>query len=326
MARFPVVHVQGGSAIRRPLLVLAVVAVAAALYLARDVLVPTAGAVVLALVLTPVANTFERVRLPPTAAAAAAAVLLAIGMAALLAIAVPALASWLDQGPVLTSTLERKLQGLRQSLAVVEQVSRQVEQATAAAGPAASGAAPPEKVVVRDSSLLAQLAGTAPTVLLQIGYASVLSFVLLAHRNTHRRQILRIPARYATRVRLARILRDINGRVGHYLFALVVIYSGVAAIATVALSLLGFPNAIVWGVLMGLASFVPFIGPTVMIGVVALVALLSFEDWARMLAAPLALLVLHLGESQLVTPLFVSRRCALNTVAVFVAIAVLGWM
>ena len=47
---------------------------------------------------------------------------------------------------------------------------------------------------------------------------------------------------------------------------------------------------------------------------------------ARIVAAPAALLVIHILESQFITPLFVSRRCALNTVAVFAAIALLGWM
>src|SRR4051812_26748948 len=48
---YPVVHVQGSSAIRRPLLVLAVCAIVAVLYVGRDFLIPTAGAVVLALIL-----------------------------------------------------------------------------------------------------------------------------------------------------------------------------------------------------------------------------------------------------------------------------------
>src|SRR5712691_9728144 len=55
--RFPVVHVHGGSAIRRPLIVLAVCAVSVIGYLARDFLIPTAAAIVLALMLTPVAKT-----------------------------------------------------------------------------------------------------------------------------------------------------------------------------------------------------------------------------------------------------------------------------
>jgi predicted PurR-regulated permease PerM len=325
--RYPVVHVQGSSAIRRPLLVLAVCAVLAILYVGRDFLIPTAGAVVLALILTPVANTFERLRLPPTAAAGGSVLALSLGMAALLAISIPALASWLDQGPLLTYTMEKKLEGLRKSLAVVQEVTKQVEQATQAASAPTQAGPPPEKVVVKDGgSLLTQLATNTPGVLLQVGYAGVLAFMLLAHRNTHRRQVLRVPASFYTRVRLARVMRDINERVGQYLFALCVVYSCVAAIAAAALWLLGFPNAIVWGALMGIASFVPFLGPVVMVTVVALVALLTFDDWARIVAAPASLLAIHLVESQFITPMFLSRLCALNTVAVFTSIALLGWM
>jgi len=325
--RYPVVHVQGGSAIRRPLLVLAVCACAALGYLARDFLIPTAGAVVLALILTPVANTLERLRLPPIAAAAASVTLLAMGFAALLAISVPALTNWIDQGPFLTYTMERKLDGLRKSIAIVQEVSKQVEQATSAAPTTSTQAAkPPEKVVLRDKSLLGELASTTPAVLLQTGYATVLALMLLAHRNTSRRQILRIPRNFPTRVRLARLMRDINGRVGQYLFSLAVIYACVAVVATAALAVLGFPNAIVWGVLMGIAGFVPFIGAPVMIAAVALVALLTFDDWQQIVAAPAVLLLVHVLESQFITPLFVSRRCSLNTVAVFGSIALLGWM
>jgi predicted PurR-regulated permease PerM len=180
--------------------------------------------------------------------------------------------------------------------------------------------------VVSQHSLLGVLASATPGVVLQIGYAAVLAFMLLAHRNTHRRQLLRIPVNLATRLRLARMLRDINGRVGHYLFSLAAIYSCVAVLATIALAVIGFPNAIVWGVVMGLASFVPFVGPPIVIGLVALVGMITFDDWPRIVGAPAALLVIHFTESQLVTPAFVSRRCALNTVAVFAAIALLGWM
>ena len=162
--------------------------------------------------------------------------------------------------------------------------------------------------------------------MLQVFYAAVLAFLLLAHRNSSRRQIMRIPASFNTRVRLARVMRDINERVGHYLFSLAVIYTGVAACSTVALAVLGFPNAIIWGVLMGIAGFVPFIGSAVTIAVVALVAMITFDDWPRIIGAPAALLVIHVIEANFVTPMFVSRRCALNTVAVFASIALLGWM
>lgn len=323
----PTVHVQGGSAIRRPLIVLAVCAVGVVAYLARDFLIPTAAAIVLALIMTPVAKKFERLRLPPTAAAGASVSLLALLVAGVLAGSAPALSAWAEQAPYLTYTLERKLEGLRKSLAFVKQVTDRVEQATQAQpAQASTERKPPETVVVREQSLLSELMSTTPAVLLQIGYAGVLSFMILAHRNDHKRQILRVPINFTTRVRIARVMRDINDRVGTYLFALVVIYSLVAVVSTIVLALLGFPNPILWGVLVGLASFVPFVGPPVAIGLVAFVALLTYDDWVHMLAAPAILAAIHFVESQLITPAFVSRRCALNTVAVFSGVAFLGWM
>ena len=177
--RFPVVHVQGGSAIRRPLILLAVCAVGLIGYLARDFLIPTAAAIVLALMLTPVANTFERAHLPPTPAAAASVSLLALLVVGLLAVAIPSISSWASQAPYLTYTLERKLEGIRSSLAIVKQVSDRVEQATSAT-PASAAAPAPEKVVVREKSMLGELVSTTPVVILQIGYAGVLAFMLLA--------------------------------------------------------------------------------------------------------------------------------------------------
>jgi predicted PurR-regulated permease PerM len=289
---------------------------------ARDFLIPTAGAIVLALILTPVANTLERIRLPPTLAAVVSVLLLALLFAGILSLVIPSIADWAAQAPFLTLTLQRKLEGLRKSLAFMQELTNKVEQAAAAAKPAEVT----EKVVVNNHSLLGQLASTTPGVILQIAYAGVLAFMLLAHRNSHRRQILRIPASFETRVRLARVMRDINERVGHYLFSLAVIYFAVAVLATTALALLGLPNAMMWGVLLGIASFVPFIGPPVVIGLVALASLLTFEDWPRIVAVPAILTAIHFAESQFVTPAFVSRRCALNTVAVFATIACLGWM
>lgn len=313
-----------GAVLHRPLIVLAVCAVGAIGYFARDFLIPTAAAVVLALVLTPVANTLERIRIPATPAAALSVLFLTLLIAGLLSLAIPSLADWIQQAPLMTYKLQRKLEGLRQSLAFMQDLTARFE--AAATATASHATEPAEKIVMRDHSLLGQLASTTPMVVLQIAYAGVLAFMLLANRNTHRRQILRIPGNFSTRVRLARVMRDINERVGYYLFSLVVIYAGVAALTAIGLALLGLPNAVMWGAFMGLASFVPFVGPPALIALVTVVALLTFSDWQRIVAVPALLVAIHFVESQLVTPTLVSRRCSLNTVAVFATIGLLGWM
>ena len=316
-------------ALRAPLVVLAIAAIGIVGYLARDFLIPTAGGMVLALILTPVANTLERLHLPPSVAAVLSVAAISLGVAGLLAVAIPAVQGWAQQAPLLTMKLERKLKGVREQLAQIEEVSKQVERATTPT-PAPGGAAPatpaPEKVVVRERTLLGELASTTPIFLLQLGYGMGLALFLLSNRHTTWRQLIRIPRSFGARIRLARVMRAVYDRVGHYLFALFIIYAGVAAIAASVLAVIGFPDAVMWGAVLGLASFIPFVGAPIVIAMVAAVAAFSFDDWERMLAAPIALVVIHVLESQFITPAIVGRRLSLNTIGVFVSIALLGWM
>lgn len=318
--------IESAATLRAPLVVLAVVAVGVCGYLARDFLVPTAGGIVLALLLTPVADMLERARLSATLAAAASVMLMALIIAGLLALAAPSVQGWAQQAPYLASRLESKLEGLRSSIAVLEEMSKRVERATAPQSTEGPAAPAQEKVVVCERSLLGEIASTTPFVLLQFAYAAGLAFMLLAHRNFNRRQILRIARSFGARVRLARVMRAVYDRVGSYLFALTVIYSGVALVSAAALTALGVGNAAMWGAAMGIAAFIPFIGSPVVIALVSAVALLTFDDWPRILGVPAALIVIHVAESQFITPSVVGRRCALNTVAVFISIALLGWM
>ena len=163
VARVQTVHVRGVSAIRRPLIILSVCAIAGVGYVARDFLIPTAGAIVLALMLTPVANTLERIRLPSTLAAAASVLLLTLVIAGILSLAIPSIADWAAQAPYLTLSLQRKLEGLRKSLVFMQELTSKMEQATNVAG--AAKAVESEKVVVTSRSLLGQLASTTPAVI-----------------------------------------------------------------------------------------------------------------------------------------------------------------
>ncbi len=147
---------------------------------------------------------------------------------------------------MLTYTPERKLEGVRKSLAFVKQVTDRVEQATQAQ-PAqttttraeASGKDRGARQVVAFRGR----ASTTPALLLQIGYAARAR--LHAARpiaTTTNARSCGWRSTFSTRVRLARVMRDINERVGNYLFALAVIYSLVAIASTIVLALLGLPR------------------------------------------------------------------------------------
>ncbi|PSQ92250.1 MAG: AI-2E family transporter, partial [Bacteroidetes bacterium SW_4_67_19] len=56
------------------------------------------------------------------------------------------------------------------------------------------------------------------------------------------------------------------------------------------------PNPALWGVMVGLLNFVPYLGAAVGVSVVALVAFVSIEPMARALMAPLLYFIINALE------------------------------
>ena len=84
--------------------------------------------------------------------------------------------------------------------------------------------------------------------------------------------------------------------------------------------LLGMPNPVLWGVVAMVLNFVPYVGAVANVVLLALAALMTFEDTGRAMLVPGAFLVLNLIESNLVTPAIYGNRMRLNTVALFIGL------
>jgi predicted PurR-regulated permease PerM len=86
------------------------------------------------------------------------------------------------------------------------------------------------------------------------------------------------------------------------------------------------PFAILFGFAIALLNFLLIIGPILVVLATAALSLATFNDWGQILLAPGVVLILHLIESQFVSPWLVGRQVEISPMAVFVAIAVFGWM
>jgi len=84
-----------------------------------------------------------------------------------------------------------------------------------------------------------------------------------------------------------RIVRETEAQVSVYLVVTTLINVGVGVATGVALWLLDMPNAVLWGVIAAVLNFVPYIGGLVNTVILALAALLSFDDVGRALMIPL---------------------------------------
>jgi predicted PurR-regulated permease PerM len=75
-----------------------------------------------------------------------------------------------------------------------------------------------------------------------------------------------------------------------------------------------------------LLNFIPYVGGATTLVVLAVVALVSFDNIGRIIAVPAVYLGLATIEGQVVQPLLVGHRLDLNPLLVFLAVWFGGWL
>lgn len=98
--------------------------------------------------------------------------------------------------------------------------------------------------------------------------------------------------------------------------------ASVGLLATIAFYLLGVPYALLFGVINGLAEFVPIIGPWA--GGIPAVVIAFLDDPMKGLWTAVAILVIQQIESQVITPLVMSRTAEVHPFVTLFAIVLIG--
>lgn len=304
-------------AMRIALTVLVIIAVLALAAAAADLLAPTAIAVTLALVLAPVARGIERLGLP-AGLASVVAVLSAVSVIGSSAVALaPEAANLIARAPSIAQSIERKLRPITREIAAFERASNQIARSL-------PGAA--RSVTVAGDGLFLSVARRAPSIVENGIYVTVLTIFLLACRRRYSDQLILFPKTYASRLRMARICRDVQHKVSGYLFVLTVINTGLALITALCFYLAGIGDPLLWGIAFGIMNFIPFIGPTLVILAAAIFGFATADTIPHALAPPLILLGLNTIEANLVQPWLLSRRIVISPVAIFLTVVTLVWL
>jgi predicted PurR-regulated permease PerM len=120
--------------------------------------------------------------------------------------------------------------------------------------------------------------------------------------------------------------RTIQMEIGRYFIAFSLLNAGVGVTVALTMWALGMPNPALWGAMVALLNFVPYLGPIVSITVIATVSVLSFDTLSRAVLPPLAYLAIEAIEGNVVQPLLLGRSLVLNPVAIFVSLLFWGWL
>ncbi len=300
------------------LIVIATILVFGALYFARDFFIPVALAALLSLVLSPIVRVLARWRLPYPAGAAVvlALVIGAVGGGGYM-IAGPVRA-WVSAAPVALPKAARKLRAVVRPVEQVSRAATQVEQAT--------GATPARDIVVQGPSLNSRLAGTSAAVLGGIIEVLLLLYALLAVGDLFLQKLVGMLPRRGDREKAVSIARATESSISGYLGLTALINISEGAVVAAAMALLGMPTPLVWGTMVALAEFVPYLGMLAMSVVLMVAALTTFDTVPHALVVPAVYLAINFVQGNIVTPLVMSRRLTLNPVAIFISLALWWWL
>ncbi len=305
-----------------PITILAVLAVLYTLYFARNFLVPIVFAALLAFVLSPAVRFLGRLRIPAWLGAA----IVVLGLVGAVVLGAFQLAgpvqTWTAEAPAVLSKAEREVKKLLRPLERFTKTAERVEEATEAATP---GPKPPE-VVVRGPSVGARFFGSTQRFIAYMLEVLLLLYFLLAAGNLFLEKVIKVLPNFQDKKKAVRIARETEASISIYLLANLGINIVEGIMVGGAMWALGIPAPVLWGLLTVVFEFIPYVGALVMVVLLSIVALATFDNLGHILLVPAAFLLANLIQANIVTTLVLGRRLALNPVALFIGLAFWFWI
>ncbi|MCX7677067.1 MAG: AI-2E family transporter [Alteraurantiacibacter sp.] len=282
------------------------------------VFLPLVTAIILTILLAPLADKLARWGLPNFLASLASLLLLLAVLALALTVVLRPAVSLYDQMPAMIARVGDHFSQLQGSLAWITRLNEQIA--------AIIGERGAREVVLAGPSVLEQLAFATPTVLLEVLLTFMMAFFMIEARVRLRRRLLLQRSEVNATVRAARALREVQDRVAAYILTVGIINCGVGVIVAVGAWLMGLEAPMMWGGLAALLNFLPYVGPLVMTALLALFGLGTAEIPLLGLIPAAAYLALHTVESNVVTPAVLGARFTMNPVMILLALSYFTWI
>lgn len=343
----------------RALAFLAAMAAVAALYWAREILLPLALATLGAFLLAPAVRQAERLRI----GRGGAVLLASFGVVALTGalgwVFVRQAGGVVAQLPAHREKIIDRIRAIRSALpstgttsVAVAEISKEIVGRPASAPASQPGLGelmgPPSGLITDDESVFetaqsapvkVELVPPTPDIgdffgstiarivnpLLTVAMAALLSMFFLTYREDIRDRIVRICGRAHINVTTA-ALTDVAARITRYMLAQSVSNALCGTTIGVGLFLLGVPQAFAWGLLTGILRFVPFLGPAAAAALTALHSLATSESAFQPLFVLGYFLLVDASIGNLFEPWYFGSRVGASPTAILIAILFWGWL
>src|SRR5437764_327742 len=293
-----------------------------ALSAGAEFFMPVTAALVVAIALVPLLEWFERRGIPSRPAAGLCVLIfLMLAFFAIGSIVIPA-TDWIAQVP-------RKIPQVRTTLAPVirlyKHLDRWVERATwqIALAPAQKT---PTVNVEQPHSMLGLLTSSAPHLLIQLFFSLLVIFFFLAGWTTMRKKTIVSRGSFEGALTTARVIQQVVDATSTYLGTITLINIGLGALTAAALWQLGMPSPIMWGGIVAVANYIPYLGPIVCALLLFVGGLMTYPDIWGALLPPAAFISFHLVEANFFTPMVVGHRLTISPLSILISLSFWAWV
>jgi predicted PurR-regulated permease PerM len=324
------------------------------LYFAKTLLLPLVIALLFALLLGPLVALFKRLYIPrPLSAVLLLTLLLGPFTLLTLELAGPA-QKWAKRLPELSEQLTTQLAAITEALQedeVIADLPMPAAEAEEPEGfrwfgwfrsdsPAPSAPEPPpapsppsgggeeiaERMMQSGMELAISMLSATPLVLAQLLTTIILIiFLLVFGPNLFAAFVDHFPSRREKRQTVA-LVETIQHELSRYIVTVSVINACLGVVTGLALWILGVDDALLWGALVGLANFAPYVGPILSMMMLALAGLVQYGPELVALLPVLVYFCINLVEAQFVTPMVLGHKMRLNPLVIMVWLLIWGWL
>jgi predicted PurR-regulated permease PerM len=292
-----------------------------ALRAGAEFFLPVTAALVIAIALVPMLEWFERHGVPPRPAAGLCVLLfLMIAIFAVGSIVLPAI-DWVARVPErigkvrealepvldLYKSFERFIDRTLSQVAIAEESGRTVR-------------------IETPNSLSALLTTSAPHAMIQLFFALLVIFFFLAGWTAMRKQTIVSRGSFEGALTTARVIQQVVDATSTYLGTITVINVTLGALTALILWYLGMDSPLMWGGIVAVLNYIPYLGPIASALLLFFGGLMTFPDAWSALLPPAIFVGLHMVEANFVTPLIVGKKLTISPLAILIALSFWSWV
>jgi predicted PurR-regulated permease PerM len=298
-----------------------IVALPFALRAGAEFFLPVTAALVVAIALVPLLEWFERRGVPSRLAAGLCLLIfLVITFFAIGSIVIPA-TDWVAQFPNRISKVQETLQPV---LDLYKNLDRFIERTVNQIAIAEERTRAVR--IETPNSVMGLLTTSAPHLLIQLFFALLVIFFFLAGWTAMRKKTIVSRGSFEGALTTARVIQQVVDATSTYLGTITLINAGLGALTAATLWWLGMPSPVMWGGIVAVLNYIPYLGPIASALLLFLGGLMTFPDVWGALVPPAAFISFHLVEANIFTPLVVGHRLTISPLSILISLSFWAWV